>query len=265
MEINMSSPDNIKVIPIPALKDNYIWALLDQHANHALIVDPGEAEPVLAWLKQQRAGLAGILITHHHWDHTAGAAALKQAYRAPVLGPEADHISELTAYVHEKDQARVNGFPLAFQIMDIPGHTLGHIAYYTENMLFCGDTLFAAGCGRIFEGTPAQMYASLQKIAALPETTMIYCAHEYTLNNLRFAEQVEPGNPKIAQRLKEVSALRNNHQPTLPSLLRDEKATNPFLRCDSEEVRETVSRHTGKLLKNNIEIFAALRAWKDNF
>src|SRR5579863_6235973 len=214
---------DIRIIPIPILKDNYVWTILDTQQNTALIVDPGDAIPVQYFLQQQNITLQGILITHHHWDHTNGIVALKKMYDMPVYGPTKEKIAGLTTLVNEHDTINIAAFP-HFQIIAIPGHTLGHVAYYANEILFCGDTLFAAGCGRLFEGTAAQMYDSLQKIAALPDTTKIYCAHEYTLNNLRFAELVEPGNKKINERIKQVTEIRDKNLPSLPSLLSEEKA-----------------------------------------
>jgi hydroxyacylglutathione hydrolase len=256
---------SIEILPIPALKDNYIWAIIDHAQHKAVIVDPGEAEPVDAFLEQHQLALAGILITHHHWDHTGGAIALQQQHGVPLIGPKNDPVKGLNFALAENDEASIEHFPMTFRVLDIPGHTLGHIAYYSAGVLFCGDTLFAAGCGRIFEGTPPQMFATLQKIAELPEATNIYCAHEYTLNNLRFAETVEPGNKQIAARLKKVSELRNRHLPSLPSTLAEEKATNPFLRCDSSEIQANVERYAGKKLHSALEVFTWLRKWKDEF
>jgi len=235
------------ITPIPALKDNYIWAIMNRTNNTVLIVDPGEAEPVNAFLHEHKLTLAGILLTHHHWDHTNGVASLGKQHHVPVIGPEKDRIAGLTRAVKEGDEVNIDGFPFTFKVMEIPGHTLGHIAYYSRGMLFCGDTLFAAGCGRIFEGTPPQMFATLQKLAALPDDTNVYCAHEYTVNNLRFAELAEPDNATIQKRMQKVRELRDQHLPSLPSTLGEEKATNPFLRCDT------------------VDEFTRLRKWKDDF
>lgn len=251
--------------PIPALEDNYIWAIIDKNAKTALIVDPGVANPVQNFLKQQQLTLVGIFITHHHWDHTNGIAELIKDHPVPVFGPGTENIAGMTNKLAEKDKVRIADFPLTFTVLSIPGHTAGHIAYYSPGMLFCGDTLFACGCGRIFEGTPQQMYASLQKIAALPDDTRIYCAHEYTLANLRFAKQVEPSNVNIDDSIKIVKTLRDQGLPSLPSLLKDEKATNPFLRCEVKEVIESVQHHAGEKLTKPVAIFAALREWKNHF
>ncbi len=255
----------MNIIPIPILSDNYVWTLLDTNQPTAVIVDPGEAKPVIHFLKQHELTLCGILITHHHWDHTGGIAELKNQYDIPIYGPVNETIDGLSVPLQPDQIIQLESFPLKLQVIGIPGHTLGHVAYYSPGILFCGDTLFAAGCGRVFEGTAAQMYASLQKIAALPDNTKIYCAHEYTLNNLRFAEQVEPENKKIKERLVRVSDLRKKNLPSLPSLLKEEKETNPFLRCDSPELIANVEKHADKTLSTPVEVFTELRTWKDGF
>lgn len=256
---------NINVYPIPILKDNYVWAIIDVSQNTAIIVDPGDAAPVAKFIDQQQLQLKGILITHHHWDHTNGTVELKEQYDVPVFAPAREQVSGTTTQVQEGDIVQINDFPLSFRVLDIPGHTLGHVAYYAAGMLFCGDTLFAAGCGRIFEGTPEQMYASLQKIAALPDDTKIYCAHEYTLNNLRFATVVEPSNQDIALRLQEVQRLSYADIPSLPSLLSLEKKTNPFLRCNEQELVKSTAKHAGYQLNDPVQIFYHLREWKNHF
>ena len=256
---------HLKIHPIPILKDNYVWTLINTEKNTAVIVDPGEGLPVHQFLQQHQLILKSILITHHHWDHTHGIMDLKKWHDPLVFGPANENIPGLTYPLHDQQPVIIENFPVMFNTMAIPGHTLGHIAYYGDDMLFCGDTLFAAGCGRIFEGTAEEMYSSLQKIARLPETTQIYCAHEYTLNNLRFAQIVEPNNPAIIERLQQVHQIRNKNLPSLPSTLAEEKTTNPFLRCDSSELIQQVENHTGQSLKNPIAVFASLRKWKDQF
>jgi len=249
---------DIHVIAIPVLTDNYVWAMINTLKRCALIVDPGESEPVIEYLEKNELSLSGILITHHHWDHTAGIPHLVSHYNAPVYRyPKAPNL-------HPNATVSIAFFP-TFQLMAIPGHTLDHIAYYAEPRLFCGDTLFSAGCGRVFEGTAEELYTSLQSIAALPNDTWIYCAHEYTLANLRFAQHVEPQNPHIADRIKEVMQYRNANKPSLPSRLSIEKATNPFLRCDIPQIIQQVEQHTKRSLKNPIEVFSELRKWKNNF
>ncbi len=252
--------------PIPALKDNYIWAMVHTEKRSAMIVDPGEAAPVIDFLKQQQLALAAILITHHHWDHTSGVLELKKLYDVPVFGSAQEKVTGLTTHLNEHDEIIVPFFPTLTTIA-IPGHTLGHIALHAKelNCLFSGDTLFAAGCGRLFEGTPAQMYASLQKLALLPDHTHIYCGHEYTLQNLQFAAHVEPNNKKIVERIAQVEALRQRGQPSLPTLLKEEKATNPFLRCAFLEVTVSVEKQVGKKLHDAVDVFAALREWKNGY
>lgn len=255
---------SILIHPIPILKDNYVWTLIDEETQKAIVVDPGEAAPVEAFLRERHLTLSGILITHHHWDHTNGLTALaKQGM--PVAGPARESIAGITLPVKEGDVFKLNSFPATFSAMDIPGHTLGHIAYRFDNNIFCGDTLFAAGCGRLFEGTAAQLYQSLQKIAELPEETVIYCAHEYTLNNLRFAALVEPNNPDIRERAIRVSALRDKGLPSLPSFLKEEKKTNPFLRCHVSDVIQQTKEYAGRSLTDPVDVFACLRQWKDKF
>ncbi|TAK77299.1 MAG: hydroxyacylglutathione hydrolase, partial [Gammaproteobacteria bacterium] len=216
------------------------------------------------FLTQQKLALAGILVTHHHWDHCHGVVELKQHYDVPVYGSQKEKTEGVTHHVQEGDQVELTD-ELILRVMDIPGHTLGHIAYYGPEMVFCGDTLFAAGCGRLFEGTAEQLYHSLQKLAALPAETKVYCGHEYTLNNLRFAKAVEPTNQRIDARMERVSALVSKQLPSLPSVMQEEKETNPFLRCDSTEVRKNVEKQAGKPLSDPVQVFAELRKWKDSF
>lgn len=255
----------IKINPISALKDNYIWAIVNIQQQSALIVDPGEAAPVLNYLKNNHLRLDGILITHHHWDHVNGAASIIAQHPAPVFGSEICQYSGLTQRVTEKTPLKVNEHFPSFNIIKIPGHTLDHIAYFTQEALFCGDTLFTAGCGRLFEGTAEQMYSSLQKLAALPEQTPIYCGHEYTLSNLQFAQAVEPNNPQILERIQQVNQLRKQGLPTVPATLLEEKQTNPFLRCQSTELIQQVEKQVKRQLNTPIEVFKELREWKNNF
>jgi hydroxyacylglutathione hydrolase len=260
--MNNPSKEDIKIIPIAALKDNYIWALVDNAKQTAIIIDPGEATPVDAFLKHNGLSLLAILVTHHHWDHTNGISKLREEYQVPVYGPASQMLTGLTNQVEENDEIRIDDFPKTFKVMKMPGHTLEHVAYYAPRILFCGDTLFASGCGRIFEGTAEQMYSSLQKIASLPDDTFIYCAHEYTENNLNFAKMVEPNNMNISKRAEEVKALREKKLPSLPSSLLNEKATNPFLRCESPEIKMEVEKYAGKKLDAPVDVFTWLRKWK---
>jgi hydroxyacylglutathione hydrolase len=256
----------IKIDALPAFSDNYIWLLQDSEQRRCAVVDPGDAAPVLAWLDAHPGWqLSDILITHHHHDHIGGIARLKAASGARVVGPARETIPERDQALSEGDSIEVLGHRL--QIIEVPGHTLGHIAYHQaeQQWLFCGDTLFAAGCGRLFEGSPAQMHESLQRLAALPEQTRVYCTHEYTLSNLRFAQAVEPDNEQIAERLRQVTGWREAGRISLPSTLALERATNPFLRCGEPSVRATLDRREGAADRSGTQVFSLLRAWKDNF
>ncbi|MES2141282.1 MAG: hydroxyacylglutathione hydrolase [Pseudomonadota bacterium] len=255
----------IRVEPILAFKDNYIWCLINDETNHCIIVDPGEAKPVLAYLKRFKLSLDAILITHHHWDHTNGIKGILNTHSVPVYGPAKEKIMSVTHPVDEGDNVQLANWPITFTVLDIPGHTLGHVAYYADGLLFCGDTLFSAGCGRLFEGTAEQMLASLNKLSNLPDETKIYCGHEYTLNNLQFAQTVEPNNLQIKERLENVRELRQKNLPTLPAVLANERLINPFLRCDNAEIAVKIKKHRGKSLDSLAEIFAYLRQWKNNY
>jgi len=254
----------LTIIPIPTFKDNYVWTIIDPTQHKAILVDPGDAAPVLQFLKQHHLVPVSILITHHHWDHTNGIKDIVASYPIPVYGPN-NTLTEITHRVQEPDYIYIEHFTISPQIFNIPGHTLDHVAYYMPDRLFCGDTLFAAGCGRLFEGSAAQLFASLQKLASLPDGTRVYCAHEYTLNNLRFARTIEPNNPAITTRLQHAQRLRDKNQPTLPSTLREEKATNPFLRCHCPEVKIAVEQYAEMALSSSLEVFSWLRKWKDHF
>ncbi len=255
-------PDFV-VEPIPAFNDNYLWLLV--HGSQAAVVDPGDAEPVLRRLEQQHLKLQAILVTHHHGDHVGGVAALARITGARVYGPRGETIPACHVALGSGDRIDVLG--VAFDIIDVPGHTLGHIAYHAPALrtLFCGDTLFGAGCGRLFEGSAAQMTDSLARLAALPADTRVYCAHEYTLSNLRFALVVEPGNDALRQRQQACMTLRERGVPTVPSTIAEELATNPFLRCDVPAVRRAAEARAGRPLPTNEAVFAAVRQWKDAF
>lgn len=260
------------ILTVPAFQDNYIWIVHD--GVHAAVVDPGDARPVLDALQEHGLLLTAILLTHHHADHIGGVPALLARARVPVFGPRNDGIEVVTEPLGEGDRITVPGIDLDLSVLDVPGHTLGHIAYARTDgadgdgthWLFCGDTLFGAGCGRLFEGTPGQMADSLAKLASLPDDTLVYCAHEYTLSNLRFAEAVEPGNQAVQLRLRADSAKRGAGLPTIPSTIAVEKATNPFLRADEPAIVETLAA-TGKLKPGGtpLDAFTALRAWKNVF
>ncbi|MEO8409582.1 MAG: hydroxyacylglutathione hydrolase [Propionivibrio sp.] len=259
------------VIRIPAFKDNYIWLL--RKGTAAVVVDPGDAGPVLAVLEREALTLEAILITHHHADHQGGvaqllarnlAAAAAAAAPAEVFGPAGESITGATRSLRGGETIRIDAIDATFQVIAVPGHTLGHLAYFTAGALFCGDTLFAAGCGRLFEGTPTQMQVSLARLAALPDDTLVYCAHEYTESNLRFALAVEPGNKALRTRADEVAVARAKGQATVPFTLAGEQATNPFLRCGVPEV-VAAARSQGAQSADPLAVFTALRAWKNNF
>lgn len=256
----------IKIDALPAFSDNYIWLLQDLESRRCAVVDPGDAAPVLAWLAAHPGWqLSDILVTHHHFDHVGGVERLKAASGARVLGPAQENIPARDLALREGEHVEVLG--QLFRVLEVPGHTLGHIAYYQaeQHWLFCGDTLFAAGCGRLFEGSAEQMHDSLSRLAALPGQTQVYCTHEYTLSNLRFAQAVEPDNPQIAQRLAEVSTWRQAGRISLPSNLALERATNPFLRSAEPAVKARIDERDGPQQRSASEVFAELRAWKDHF
>lgn len=258
----------IQIEALPAFTDNYLWLLQDPQRQHCAIVDPGDAQPVLQWLAANPDWqLTDILVTHHHADHIGGVASLKAATGARVWGPALENIPQRDVALEDNQHIRILG--LDWQVMHVPGHTLGHIAYYhadaQQPLLLCGDTLFAAGCGRLFEGTAEQMHHSLSRLAALPDQTLVYCTHEYTLSNLRFACAVEPQNQAISQRFAEVSQLREKNLISLPTTIAREKATNPFLRSDNPAVQAVAAQRSGEKNLSAVAVFAAIRGWKDQF
>lgn len=255
----------IEITRLPAGKDNYIWLLVDLCTRHALVVDPGQASAVLDILEAHQYTLQGILITHHHRDHTAGVIELVNKTKAPVYGSALEPIPGLTHSLRNESTLDLLSMDLTAEILYVPGHTLGHVAYLIENKLFCGDTLFTAGCGRIFEGTPLQMFTSLGLLKSLDPAIEIYCGHEYTLSNLQFACQVEPNNSDIQNRLEIIEQQRHAQQATVPALLSIELKTNPFLRCHIPAVRKSVEHHFQLSFHSELEIFTALRYWKDSF
>lgn len=262
-----SIADNrLEICALTAFTDNYIWLLLD-HSNQACaVVDPGDAGPVQAWLAEHSGwALTDVLITHHHSDHVGGVEKLKSAFDLCVHGPANEPIPARDRPLKDGDSIKVLGRTI--RVIGVPGHTCGHLAYHLvdEDVLFSGDTLFSAGCGRLFEGTPLQMLTSLERLAVLPEQTRVYCAHEYTLSNLRFALAVDPGNQQIAERLAEVSEIRIRGQCTLPTRISVERAINPFLRVREAKIVEVVQRQAGLSITTAEECFAAMRQWKDIF
>ena len=255
----------IHVEPVPAFNDNYIWLIIQSDNSHVAIVDPGDAGPVLERVESGNLVPSAILITHHHGDHTGGVTELLRHFSIPVYGPRGERIPGRTHDLAEGDSINLEDLSLQFRILDMPGHTAGAIAYYGNGEVFVGDTLFMSGCGRLFEGTPGQMHHSLGKLAALPEDTQVYCAHEYTLANLRFAAAVEPDNRDIQKRIEDCQSLRRNNQPTVPGSIAVEKLTNPFLRTHIPAVAGAASHYRKQELANEIEVFATIRNWKDNF
>lgn len=251
-----------EIIRIPAFKDNYIW-LLRQGAS-AVVVDPGDARPVLEVLEREELSLTSILVTHHHADHQGGVANLLAHYPAQVFGPAMESITAITQPLRGGETISLEPLGAVFQVLAVPGHTSGHLAYYGSGALFCGDTLFAAGCGRVFEGTAAQMHESLLRLAAFPDQTAVYCAHEYTEANLRFALTVEPGNRLLRQRVNEVAVARAKGWATVPSTLALEKATNPFLRCNEPEIIASAQSRMAQA-SGALAVFTVLREWKNGF
>ncbi|MFZ2508608.1 MAG: hydroxyacylglutathione hydrolase [Steroidobacteraceae bacterium] len=256
----------LEIRPIPAFTDNYIWLLAaPDAANRVAVVDPGDAEPVLRELGSRQLRLDAILLTHHHADHVGGTAQLVAATGADVFGPARERLPVEVRRLAGGDRARLSSLGLEFEVIDVPGHTAGHIAYFGHDAVFCGDTLFSAGCGRLFEGTAGQLLASLDTLAVLPDSTAVYCGHEYTVANLRFAMTVESQNPEIPDYARRAQARRAAGTPTLPSTIGLEKRVNPFLRSRVDNVRSSAESHAGKALPTPVAVFAELRSWKDRF
>ncbi len=253
------------IFPIPAFEDNYIWIVHDD--QHAIVVDPGDAAPVVNYLNEHHLKLIAILITHHHRDHTGGIKDLFELYNTPVYGPRLEKIPCMTNPLGEGDIVAIKELNFRMHIIDIPGHTLGHIAYLWDGGMFCGDTLFTCGCGKIFEGTPQQLHHSLQRLASQPDDTLVYCTHEYTEYNTPFARICEPSNAALKQRVLDAEALRAQNNPTVPSTLQLEKATNPFLRCTQAEIIRHIEQKFSIKLPTGDEqaAFTALRKWRDQF
>lgn len=254
----------ITVNPIKAFNDNYIWCIQNNH--NCVVVDPGDPNVVIEHCNKNNLTLTGIIITHHHWDHTDGLAKLTQQFpHIPVFGPTDSNIDHLTDFVSDNDRIVLQEINLSMQVIAVPGHTLDHIAYISDCGLFCGDTLFSAGCGRLFEGTAKQMHGSLSKLAELPASTLVYCTHEYTLANLQFASEIEPNNDKLNLYVEWAKKQRASDKPTLPTTIGQQKEINPFLRTAIEAVQIKAEMHAGTALKEPEQVFAALRSWKDHY
>lgn len=255
----------LTVTPVPAFADNYLWIAHGDVPGRALVVDPGDAGAVLEALAGAGLSLDAILVTHHHPDHVGGVADLVARTGARVFGPAREQVPVPSTPVRGGERVELPALGLGFDVIDVPGHTAGHVAYYGHGALFCGDTLFSAGCGRLFEGTPEQMLASLDALAALPDDTRVYCAHEYTLANLRFAMTVEPENPDLKAWQQEAASLRARDVPTIPTTIGREKRVNPFLRARAAGVRRSAEAHAGVVLGSPVAVFAEIRRWKDGF
>ncbi|MBD1391181.1 hydroxyacylglutathione hydrolase [Neiella sp. HB171785] len=252
------------IYPIRAFQDNYIWAIHDKH--NLVVVDPGDAQPVLDYCQQQQLTLVAVLITHHHRDHTGGIAPLKSAFpQATVIGPDNPAINGIEQVAGDGETIFIAPLALHFQVLAIPGHTLDHIAYYGHGAVFCGDTLFHTGCGRLFEGSPEQMLASLNKLAALPDATRVYCTHEYTEANLAFAAAVEPNYAPLQDMADSVAALRTVDLPSLPTNIAEQKRINPFLRCNEPGLAQAVASWSKQPATDELATFTLLRQWKDQF
>ncbi len=255
----------MKIFPIPAFEDNYIWIV--HNDQFAIVIDPGDAVPVCDYLDKHQLKLLAILITHHHHDHIGGIKDLVELYNTPVYGPRREKIPCLTHPLGEGDVVEFNELNFRLNVIDIPGHTLGHIAYLWDGGMFCGDTLFTCGCGKLFEGTAAQLHHSLQRLASQPDDTLVYCTHEYTESNIRFALISEPGNLKLKQREQDTQALRAQDKPTVPSTIKLEMDTNPFLRIAEPEIIRSLEQYFGQKLEasDGLAIFTALRKWRDAY
>ena len=254
----------LSITPVPAFSDNYIWFIRREGRPRVVMVDPGEAQPVLDALAREQLEPSAILITHRHGDHVGGIRGILERYPdLLVYGPAHENVPHITRRLTGGERIRLDDLGAEFEVLDVPGHTAGHIAYYGGGALFCGDTLFTCGCGRVFDGTMEQLYASLQRLRQLPAATRIYCAHEYTLDNIGFAKWVEPENTALLQREAEAVRTRGQDRPTVPSELALELATNPFLRTDDAAVVSMAERHAGRAMRNGEDTFVTLRRWKD--
>jgi hydroxyacylglutathione hydrolase len=255
----------LEIRPVRVLDDNYAWIVGPHRGSFAVAVDPGQAAPVAAALARRSQRLAAILLTHHHSDHVSGVLELVAETAVPVYGPRRDAIPTVDHPVGDGDRIEVPDAELALEVLHVPGHTAGHVAYFGHGLVFTGDTLFGGGCGRLFEGTALELLGSLRRLAALPPSTEVYCGHEYTVANLRFAAEIEPANLALTTRLADATRRVERSEPTLPSTVAEERATNPFLRCTEPEVVAATQRHAGRSLGDEVEVFAALRRWKDGW
>jgi hydroxyacylglutathione hydrolase len=268
--LQSQSTTKMKVSMIKAFSDNYIWAISSNSGNKLALVDPGDADVCIEYIEQQNMQLSTILITHHHADHVGGINKLvaycqSKQWPLTVYGPESENIPHCDIALNESHKVNLADLVLEFTIFDLPGHTSGHIAYLSQDNLFCGDTLFSGGCGRLFEGTPSQMLSSLEKLSALPERTHVYCAHEYTLANLNFALSVEPSNSELVHYYNQVIQKREKDIATIPSSIMLEKKINPFLRCHKASLMTSASEFSGDEVDDKLKTFSIIRAWKDNF
>jgi len=255
----------LQVWPVPIFSDNYVWILEREGSNRVAVVDPGDGEPVIEELSRRDLEIAAVLITHHHRDHVGGLPELIRRYHPPVYGSATESVVGVDHPVRGGDQVSLPDLDLEFEIVALPGHTSGHIGYLGAGCAFVGDTLFAGGCGRVFEGTMEQMHSSLTRLSELAAETMAYCAHEYTLANLRFASVVEPGNSALAHRVEAAEVTRAASQPTVPSTIGYELETNPFLRGGVASVHSAAESHAGHELESPAEVFGVLRSWKDGW
>lgn len=258
-----------KILTIPAFNDNYIWMIVNTSTQRCSVVDPGQAQPVLKMCASENLLIESILITHHHADHQGGVAELLQSSyvveNCQVYGPKNENIKQCSHPVSSETTPEINTLGLLFNVIDVPGHTAGHVAYSGNDWLFCGDTLFSGGCGRLFEGTASQMWNSLNKFAQLNDRTQVFCAHEYTQSNLAFALAVEPNNSDLIAYNEEVSNKRRQNQPTIPSTIAQEKRINPFLRCMEPSVISAANSRSQSSLTTPEAVLAEIRLWKDNF
>jgi len=252
-----------EIVPLRALSDNYVWTIRD--ARCAAVVDPGDARPVIDYLEREKLELVAILNTHHHADHVGGNRGLLARWKAPVFGPHDERIAEVTQRLKDGERCTLPHFGIEFGVLEIPAHTRSHIAFHGGGMVFSGDTLFAVGCGRLFEGTPKQMHESLSRLMQLPDDTRVYCGHEYTVSNIRFARAVEPDNAALRELEARAKKLRDQDLPTLPSTIAQEKATNPFVRVREPAVVAAASKHAGKPLADPVSVLGEIREWKNSF